>query len=231
MNNLDELARRLARVEHFRNLSIGEVKDIIASGRIHHYPQGAYLQMEDDASTDLYVLLNGRIQLCRLSPQGQVSILAVFEPVIMFNEVAALDGGPAPVTVIALEDTITWQLSSSELESMVLRHPQIGLGMLKVLAGRNRHLVSHFDDLSFRTVVSRAAKLLLELSKGGEVPIDRRKHPNHQLAARIATVPEAFSRALKVLKTSGCVQATDKLLMVTNTKGLEEISTPSPFIH
>ena len=231
MLNLDELANRLSRVEHFCNLSLPEVKEIISTGRIHRYPQGVYLLLEEDISSDLFVLLSGRIQLCRLGPQGQVSILAIFEPVLMFNEVAALDGGPAPVTVIALEETITWQLSSTELEQMILLHPRIGLGMLQVLAGRNRRLISHFEDLSFRTVVARAAKLLLELSQAGTQPIDRRKHPNHQLAARIATVPEAFSRALKSFKTTGIVQATTRQILVDQPNRLEEISSSTPWIR
>ena len=99
------------------------------------------------------------------------------------------------------------------------------------LAGRNRRLISHFEDLSFRTVVARAAKLLLELSQAGTQPIDRRKHPNHQLAARIATVPEAFSRALKSFKTTGIVQATTRQILVDQPNRLEEISSSTPWIR
>ena len=61
MLNLDELANRLSRVEHFRNLSLPEVKEIISTGKIHRYPQGAYLLLEEDISSDLFVLLGGRI--------------------------------------------------------------------------------------------------------------------------------------------------------------------------
>ena len=83
-----------------------------------------------------------------------------------------------------------------------------------MLAKRNRALVSQYEDLSFRTVQGRAAKLLLDLSDRGQHPIDRRKHPNHELAARIATGPEAFSRALNTFKRTGCIVCSRAAIIV-----------------
>ena len=53
----------------------------------------------------MFVLLAGQVHLRKLGPQGQESILAVIEPVIMFNEVAVLDGGPNLTTAVAAQDS------------------------------------------------------------------------------------------------------------------------------
>jgi len=226
--NFHELAARLSRVEHFRNLTLDEVREVIAAGTIHDYPKGAVIFTEGDPDTGLYVLLSGQVQLCKLSTDGQIAILAVFEPVIMFNEVSALDGGPAPATVVAAEPSTVWTVSPQYLETLVRAHPGIGLGLLRVLASRNRRLVSQFEDLSFRTVLARSAKLLLELSQGGSHPIDRRKHPNHQLAARIATIPEAFSRSLRVFRDSGALECSHDSLLVVKTEPLYQAAQIGP---
>ncbi len=126
----------------------------------------------------------------------------------MFNEVAVLDGGANLTTAVAAQDCTLWQIGCDSFQALLARYPMIGLGLLRVLATRNRFLVSQYEDLSFRTVQARAAKLLLELSLGGSQPIDRRKHPNHEMAARIATGPEAFSRALNAFKRNGCITST-----------------------
>ena len=83
----------------------------------------------------------------------------------------------------------------------------MGLGLLNVLATRNRLLMEHYEDLSFRSVVGRTSKLLLDLSRDGQVDIDRQAHPNVELAARVAAGPEAFSRSLSMLRKKATSRA------------------------
>ena len=167
--------------------------------------------------------------MCKLSADGQIAILAVFDPVIMFNEVPALDGGLAPATVLATEPSVVWTIPPAYLEKMIRAHPAIGLGLLRVLANRNRRLVGQFEDLSFRSVLARTAKLLLELSEGGAKMIDRRKFPNHQLAARIATIPEAFSRSLRVFRDSGALLCSYKSIQVVEKDHLYRVAQLGPW--
>jgi CRP/FNR family transcriptional regulator len=228
MSDIQELAQRLGKVQHFRSLPAAELEKIILAGQVCRYRRDEVIFVEGDASAGLFVLLAGRVQLCKLSQQGQIAILAVFEPVIMFNEVAALDGGPNPVTAITQEDAVTWHLSSDHLEKILMDHPQLGVGLLRVMAARNRYLVGQFEDLSFRSVLARTAKLLLELSGNGTQLVDRRRHPNHQLAARIATVPEAFSRSLRVFRTDGYIALLDKSIQVLDAARLREAAQVGP---
>lgn len=226
--NLSELAGRLGRVEHFRGMQPAEVEAVIRAGQIRRAARGETLFLENEPCAGLYVLLAGQVQVCKLSRDGQIAIIAVFDPVIMFNEVAALDGGHNPATAIALADSLLWRMDADPLEEMILRYPRVGLGLLRVLAGRNRHLVEQFEDLSFRSVLARTAKLLLELSDNGARSIDRRKHPNGQLAARIATGPEAFSRSLKVFKGGGDILATANALRIIRPERLAEVAQVGP---
>lgn len=222
--SIEDLAARLGAVPYFRGLNLEELTAIIAAGIVRRVGKGQMIFVEDEPQSGMYVLLSGEVQICKLSLSGQVSILRVLEPVVMFNEVAALDGGNNPVTAIALSDCLLWTLSSADLEKLILRYPHIGLGMLHVMAARNRYLVGAFSDLSFRTVLARSAKLLLEISEDGRKPIERRKHPNHQLAARIATVPEAFSRTLKTFRTEGLITASSKQITLIDPRRLRSIA-------
>jgi CRP/FNR family transcriptional regulator, cyclic AMP receptor protein len=222
------LAHMLRRVEHFRELSLAEIETIIASGSVREYPEGSVLFHEDDPCAGLFVLLQGQVQLQKLGPDGKVAILRVLEPVIMFNEVAALDGGPNTTTAIAIRITSTWQIHSAGLQEIILQHPQLGLGMIKVLAAHNRYLVSQYQDLTMRPVLARCAKLIYELSDSGQKPILRRQHPNHQMAARVATVPELFSRSIKNLKETGAIHLTAQTIEVVDVARLAEIARIDP---
>lgn len=222
MYSVTDLVQRLSSVKHFQQIQKEELEQIVRMGQILSFPGEAALFQEETPSAGLYVLLSGQIQLCKLSPQGQNAILAIFDPVVMFNEVAALDRKPNPVTAMTVEESVIWRLSPDHLDQLILRHPHVGLGMLRVLAARNRLLVEQYGDVSFRSVMARCAKLLLELSADGMRVIDRRKHPVHQMAARISTVPEAFSRSLKVFKTNGSVRCAGSTIEVLDPAKLKE---------
>ncbi len=223
-----DLIAQLQRVEHFKHLPEADLRAIIASGRVRRFATDEVIFGEDDPCAGMFVLLRGRIHLYKVGPGGQQAILAVIEPVIMFNEVPVLDGGPNLATAVAATESLAWQIGCENFQALLNRYPQIGLGLLKVLARRNRILVSQYEDLSFRSVQARAAKLLLDLSDSGQHPIDRRTHPNQQMAARIATVPEAFSRALNYLKRHGFISSTRAEIALHDPDALAHLATQSP---
>ena len=218
----DDLPGRMRRVAHFQRLSDAELRDIIAAGQVRAFPADTAIFNEGEACAGLHVLLSGQVQLCKHSLQGQMSIVALIEPVIMFNEVAALDRGPNPYTAMTASDSMVWRVDAAGMDQILSRYPALALGLLRILAARNRLLMAQFEDLSFRSVLARTAKLILQLSKEGAEPIDRRRHPNHRLAAQISTVPEAFSRALKLLRQEGVISCAESAITVIDPARLAE---------
>jgi CRP/FNR family cyclic AMP-dependent transcriptional regulator len=218
------LIQDLKRVKHFRNLNLSDLVSIVRSGRIRTYPKGMVIYQEKDPCAGMFVLLSGRVHLCKVGPQGQMNILSVIQPVIMFNEVAVLDGDANPATAVAVENAITWQVSHASFQALLERIPQVGLSLLKVLARRNREMLNHYEDLSFRPVIARTAKLLLDLSNNGSQVIHRRDCSIEQMAARIATVPEAVSRSLNGIKNSGCIELNRVEIRITSPARLAEMA-------
>jgi CRP/FNR family cyclic AMP-dependent transcriptional regulator len=115
----------------------------------------------------MFVLMRGMVHLCKIGPQGQINIMAVVEPVIMFNEITVLDGGSNPVTAVAVKDCLIWQIGYDSFQALLEKIPQVGLSLLRVLARRNRQMIAQYEDLSFRSVIARTAKLILDLSEYG----------------------------------------------------------------
>ncbi len=219
---MENYAKLLGNVWHFRHLSVKDLLTIVNSGQLKRYRADAVIFQESNPSAGMYVLFKGKVHLYRLSPSGQVQILSMIEPVTMFNEVTAIDGGPNPYAAVAVKDCLTWNISAESFEALVRRYPDpvIGLAMLRVLAGRTRGLIDLCEDLSFRSVVARIAKLLLDLSDGGEKSIDRHEYPIRILAASIATVPETISRTLRYLSDRGLIDCTRRRITVIKPEGL-----------
>jgi CRP-like cAMP-binding protein len=100
----------------------------------------------------------------------------------------------------------------------------VGLSLLRVLARRNREMISHYEDLSFRPVIARLSKLLLDLSQNGRRVVHRRDCSIGEMASRVATVPEAISRSLNAIKRSGSIRLTRSEITIVSPEGLSELA-------
>ncbi len=217
------LLERLAQVEHFRGLNHADLEAIVLAGRIQHFPKDSLLFLESEPCAGMFVLLEGQVHLWKGNTSGRSMIIATIEPIIMFNEVAALDGGPNPVTARAAQDCLVWRASSETLQDLLRRLPVVSLGLLRVLARRNRLLVEQCENLS-RPILQRLIRLLLELSQEGRTPIDRRKYSLEAMASRIATAPEVVSRTLSLLQAQGGIAYDRKQIVVLTPLELSELA-------
>jgi CRP-like cAMP-binding protein len=227
---MQNLAAQLGNVRHFSRLPESAREAIVTSGQVRRFAAGETILREGEPCAGMFVLLSGQVHLCKLGLQGQFQILAVVEPVIMFNEVTVLDGGPNPATAIAIRDCMTWNISCSAFQELMSHYPEVGLSLLPVLAARTRILVSQYEDLSFRSVLARTAKLLLDLSQYGQQTINRREHSIYEMAARVATTPEAISRSLQTFKRDGHILSTRTLITLHQPQALAKLAQIGPHL-
>jgi CRP-like cAMP-binding protein len=98
------------------------------------------------------------------------------------------------------------------------------LGLLRILAQRNRLLLSYCEGLSFRSVLGRIAKILLDLSENGAKPINRRQHTNQVLAARAASSPEPVCRSIQSLRHTGVIACSRAWIKVNQPDRLADMA-------
>jgi len=224
MFDIQDLVTRLRKVRHFRVLPISAIHEIVTSGTVKTHSTGSIIYHEGWDCAGLFVLFRGRVHLCKTCFQGQESIISVITPVIMFNEVSVLDGESNPVTAIAFQKSLTWNITRERFQQLMERYPILGISLLKVLARRNRKLISMYEDLISRPVKVRTAKLLLDLSSYGSIPIDRQAYSNQFLAAHVSTAPEAISRSIKILRENGIIDCTRTQITVNYPDELAEFA-------
>lgn len=228
---LSHLFEQLRKVRHFENLPDQSVKEIVFAGQILHYEAQDVIFHQGDSHTGLYVLLQGRVVLYKLGFNGQQTQILVLHPVTMFNEVPVIDAGTTLVTAVAVEKTTTWTIDHKSYHMLLARHPEIGTGLLQVLAMRNRLLFSRYEDLLSLPVLSRIAKIVLAISVYGTKPVNRMQYKNPDLAAMAATTPEAVSRALKELDQMSAIHVERKVITILAVEILEELGQFESGLH
>jgi CRP-like cAMP-binding protein len=224
MSTFPALIERMKRITHFRGIADKDLLQILRAGQLKRYSAGTTIFMEGDPCFGLCVLFRGEVHLYKLGPEGQENILSVIEPVIMFNEIAVIDGGPNPMTAVAFKNCVIWRADYETFQYGLERFPNLGLGLLPVLARRSRRLISKYANLSFLPVRERVAVLLLELSSHGQESINRREHTIQQMAAHIATVPVVISRTLSGFKEDGIIDCTRTKISVIEPAELAQIA-------
>ena len=223
---MEKYVKLLKGVPHFKGLKPSDLLRIINSGHLKQYRKDRHIFTEGESGAGMFVLFTGKVHLCNYSCEGQIQIFSMIEPVIMFNEITAIDGGPNPATAIAVKDCLTWNIDYIAFENLVKQYPDptIGLALLRVMAGRTRELIDLCGDLSFRSVLSRSAKLIYDLSENGTKSINRSDYPLTDLSARVATAPESISRSLSWLNKRRIISTDRNLITVINVPDLLEIA-------
>lgn len=224
MIKIDSLFSGFRKVKQFESLSNDDLNQILNSGQMKKFNAGQIIFIQDDPSAGMFVLIEGKVNLCKLGPIGQQNILATIHPIIMFNEVAVLDCGKNPVTAIATQESTLWHIDCDTFQSLLKRFPEIGLGLLRIMALRNRRLIQHYEDLSYRNVESRVAKLLLDLSQNGSQTIKRKDHSIEEMASLIASVGPVISRTLNGLKQLGFITVTRNTIILDRPDEIARIA-------
>ncbi|HET6320361.1 MAG TPA: Crp/Fnr family transcriptional regulator [Chloroflexota bacterium] len=187
------------------------------------YPAGQIVLLEGAASSVLYVVQAGRLKLFKTSPRGREQVLRLLRPGDMFNEVAVFDEGPNSASAQAIEDCTLYLLRRRDLLRFVAARPGVALAVTRFFARRLREALVLVEDLAFRDVTSRLAKILLEGSTSdGQSPAPR--VTQELLAAMAGSRREVVGRALKALSQEGAVRLERGKIHVRDRDALERLA-------
>jgi CRP/FNR family transcriptional regulator len=184
-----------------------------------NYPAGQIVLLEGAASSVLYVVEAGRLKLFKTSPKGREQVLRLLRPGDVFNEVAVFDDGPNPASAQAIEDCSLFLLRRRDLLRFVEERPGIALAITRNFARRLREALALVEDLAFRDVTSRIAKILLE----GQ-PEAAPRLTQELLAAMAGSRREVVGRALKALSQEGAIKLERGRIHVRDRDALERLS-------
>jgi len=211
----------LKKILYFQGFSYEElnlIKPLVFEKR---YERGDIIIYEGEKATAIYLVFSGAVKIFKTSVEGKEQILNIARPGDSFNEVPVFDGGINPASAQAMGEVILYELGKNELKVLIQNHPDIAINMIKVLAGQIRRLVTLVEDLSFRTVIGRVAKILLEhaIEKEGAGP----RLTQQEMAAMAGSAREVVGRSLKALEEEGLIKLNRQKISITDKKALREM--------
>jgi CRP/FNR family transcriptional regulator len=211
----------LKSILYFSNLGRAELESIRTLVFEKTADRAEVVLLEGESAENLYFVASGAVKVFKTSADGKEQILSIVRPGESFNDVPIFDGGPNPASARAMGPVLLYGIKKNDMEAILRDHPQIALNVIKVLANRVRHLLSLVEDLSFKHVISRVAKILLA-HIGGEMGHEPRL-TQQEMAAMAGTAREVVGRSLKALEEEGAIKLDRHRIIITDKEILRKI--------
>jgi len=211
----------LKRTPYFSDLSLTDLDSVAKFFFEKKAERGEMFLLEGELDEVLYFVVSGVVKVLKTSAEGKEQILNIARPGDSFNDVAAFDGGPNPAAAQSMGSVVLYGIRKSNLEIILRDHPHVALNVIKILASRVRYLLSLVEDLSFKHVIGRIAKILLQYAGDGTGTGQRLTQQD--MAAMAGTVREIVGRSLKTLEQEGAIKFDRHRIIITNKEILKKI--------
>lgn len=234
--NQEQVAAALKAVPLFAGLEAEQLRRLALHAVPRRVEPDELIFMEGDECQGLYVVFSGAIKIFKLSAQGREQVLTVERAGGVVAELPVFDGGPFPASCKPIEPSILLFISKQDFRRSCQQDPELALKVLASVGARLRRLVMIIEELSFMTVRSRLAALLLQIVRAEKatVPAEESgaaKTPppvavtlrmtQQEMAAWIGTVRELVSRNLGRLQAEGIIRLEGHRLVVLDVERLE----------
>ncbi len=184
--------------------------------------RGEVIIFEGESARAIYIVISGVVKVFKTSTDGKEQIIYLARSGDSFNDVPVFDGGLSLASAEAITQVNLCGIKKDELKAILLGNPKLAENVLKVLSQRVEQMVSLVEDLSFRRVTGRVAKILLENAEDANG--QRHRLTQQEMAAMAGTAREMIGRSLKLLEDEGKVRLERNRIVITDKKALGEIA-------
>ena len=211
-------------VPYFRPLPQAELERLQGRAINQGFTRGRIIMLENDPCPGLYLVESGRVKVFRTSTDGREQVLMLVGPGGAFNDVPVFDGGPNAAAAAAMERTSLYLIPSEHVLAALRAHPDAALAVAAEFARQLRFLAELVEDLSFRHVTSRVAKLLLEYAEQPGQSAPRPRLTQQDLASMVGSVREVVGRSLAALEREGAIRIDRARIVVTDREVLRRMA-------
>lgn len=132
---------------------------------ILEYRRGQLIYDQQQPSTALYLVIDGKVKVSRLSDDGHQVVIDIYQPDEFFGESAFLNLEFRPEQATALENTKLMTWSAAEIEEIAAKRPRLAIALLQILAQRSLEFTHRIESFSVDNIARRLARSLIRFSE------------------------------------------------------------------
>jgi aspartate ammonia-lyase len=129
-----EIKNFLKRIELFKGLNQIQLDIIIEKLKVEEHKTGTMIFNQNNIRQNLYIIVDGEIELFRRTPYGGEKRLSVFGKLDFLGEGALMDDSPHSTSARTTAETTTLALSREKFKELLAEHSNIALDILSKIA-------------------------------------------------------------------------------------------------
>jgi CRP/FNR family transcriptional regulator len=191
--------------------------------------KGETLFAEGDPATGFYLLANGLVKLCKISPDGKEKVLHFVHPGETFAEAAFFGDGKYPAEARAMEGGNVIFFPREGFMGLLERNPRFSLNLIISLSLMLRRFARQIEELSFAEVPARLAGYLLDRAEGKATTFQGRSYfelgmKKGELASHLGTVSETLSRTFRKLREENIAEVEGSKVAILDMVRLRQMA-------
>jgi CRP-like cAMP-binding protein len=213
----------LTNLKIFAGISSERLSAILPFFKTKAFAKGQNIVSEGDQEQVIYFINSGVVKIFKTSSEGKEQIIGIIKPGESFNEVMILGSGTSPYSAQALSlVTNTMWIHKNDILPFIEKNWSIAVNTFNILAQQQRELLILIEDLSFKNVTGRVAKILLQNAIPG--PDGFQRLTQYEMAAMAGTAREVVGRSLKNLEDSGVIELERHKIVIKNKEMLKQLA-------
>jgi CRP/FNR family transcriptional regulator len=217
----------------FSGLDDNHLADVAAIATRRPFARGETVFAEGEPATGFYLLAQGSMKLCKVSPDGKEKVLHFVHPGETFAEAAFFGDGKYPAEARAVEKGEAIFFPREGFMGLLERNPRFSLNLIVSLSLMLRRFARQIEELTFAEVPARLAAHLVELAERKStsfqgttyLDLDMKKG---ELASRLGTVSETLSRSFRKLKEEGLIEVDGSRVVIFDMEKLKDAAGRRP---
>ncbi|HME12590.1 MAG TPA: Crp/Fnr family transcriptional regulator [Candidatus Acidoferrum sp.] len=202
--------------ELFCGLPVTSLQSLEKSTKVLQVQAGHVFFRPGQRGEVLYCLEQGRAQTFRISGRKKL-IIEDLKPPAVFGEMGCVGLRTYHCFAQTIETSRVRMVSRTQLEMLAREFPVVTQRLLDLVSARFVHVLLDLEATSFRHLIPRLAKLLLERSDGGTI----RGITHRELAELLRVYRESATAALGELRKAGIVALERKQILILDHNRLE----------
>ncbi|MCF8068963.1 MAG: Crp/Fnr family transcriptional regulator [Desulfobacterales bacterium] len=207
----------------FKDLDSADIKALSQDALRKKLVKGQSLFLQGDPANEMFLVKGGRIKLSKVLEDGTELTLDIRKAGDFVGENMFSEEGQYPVSAVCLEATMTCGFSRSQFEELVMKHPRVGLQIIKTLSDRISQLTNRVESLAVANIEERLYRVLSNVAKehgaqSSQGVVIQFPLTHEDLGFLTGAHRVSITRAMKALKKAGKIILENKLLILPTLK-------------
>src|SRR5215831_21230489 len=131
---------------------------------ILEYQKGHTIYNQDQPSTAIYLVIEGKVKVSRLADDGRQVVVDIYQPDEFFGESAFVSLPQRSEQAVALEKTKLMTWTTAEIEDIIAKRPRLAIALLQILVERTLEFSRRIESFSVDNISRRLARSLIRFS-------------------------------------------------------------------